>query len=235
MRFVVTELLLLSTQHCFPCHSRCSFLCQEFLRLGLPKVSVTDGIVPPLQSDDAPAKSVGLFYGTTSKERSGHRSHGRTKAVAELIANATGLLATSVGDVDENFDFHQFDSIIVGTSTYNTGAADHRSLNEWDDWLYDALPDIDIRGKNVAVFCTGKQEIYHMNFCDSAGELYDRFGEAGANMMGFSSTDGYNFTHSKAIRNGKFIGKMFDQAYHSDLSEGRVNEWVEQLRNEGVF
>ena len=47
-------------------------------------------------------------------------------------------------------------------------------------------------------------------------------------MMGFTavnhdpSTGGFNFTHSKAIRNGMFVGKVFDQRTQSELSEGRA-------------
>merc|ERR1712161_99817 len=68
----------------------------------------------------------------------------------------------------------------------------------------------------------------------------DRFSEVGGNMFGF--TDGgddakeeYGFTKSKAIRNGMMVGKMFNEKTQSELSEGRANEWVEQLRNEGFF
>jgi len=207
----------------------------EFIHLALPKVSMTHS------SDDAPVKSVGLFYGSERNER--------TPVVATLIAAAAGIEAINVADTDGNFTFNEFDSIIVGAPTYNTGGVDHRSMTEWDDWLYEVLPNIDIGGKNIAIFCTGKGAYnkgdrwsgYPENFCDVAGELYDRFSEAGGNMMGFTianndvSTGGFNFTHSKAIRNDMFVGKMFDQKTQMDKSWGRANEWVEQLGNEGFF
>jgi len=195
----------------------------EFIRLTLPKVSA---------ADDAPAKSVGLFYGTVRTKR--------TPVVATVIAGVAGLKATDIADTDiadtdGNFNFHEFDSIIVGAPTYNTGGDDHRSTTAWDDWLYEVLPNIDISGKNVAIFGLGKGVRYPDNFCDGAGEFYDRFSEAGANMFGFSSTDGYDYNKTKAVRNGQFIGKMFDQWYQPDETWGRANEWVEQLRDEGFF
>merc|ERR1712161_77686 len=90
--------------------------------------------------------------------------------------------------------FSEFDSIIVGAPTYNTDGADHRSETEWDDWLYDVLPNIDVNGKYIAIFATGKgwyektkthddgttyttQSGYGDNFGDVMGELYDRFSE----------------------------------------------------------
>ena len=73
------------------------------------------------------------------------------------------------------------------------------------------------------------------------GEIYDKFAERGATMFGFTdanhdpSTGGYNFTHSKFVRNGQFMGKMFDQKSQEELSPGRATEWVAQLRDEGFF
>ena len=55
-----------------------------------------------------------------------------------------------------------------------------------------------------------------------AGELYDKFEEAGCNLMGFTSTDGYSYTNSKAERDGQFIGQMFDQKSQADLTEERA-------------
>merc|ERR1712008_548220 len=56
---------------------------------------------------------------------------------------------------------------------------------------------------------------YGDNFGDVMGEFYERFSERGATMFGF--TDGgdaakeeFNFSKSKAIRNGQFVGQMFD-------------------------
>jgi len=197
----------------------------ELIRLGSPEVSATDDV----------KKRVGLFYG----RRIPYKNGTRTKDVAHLIGAETGLEAIVFDGMGDNFDLNEFDSIIVGTPTYNTGASDYRSMTGWDDWLYDVLPNVDISGKNVAIFCTGRMGVglkgYPENFGDAAGELYERFAERGTNMFGFTSTDGFNFTRSKAIRNGKFIGKLFDHKNQPELSEGRAKEWVQQLRDEGFF
>jgi len=205
----------------------------ELLRPRSPTVSARD--------DDA---RVGLYFGTVRETY--------TPAVAAIIANITGVLATNVDHTDLNFNFGQFDSVIVGSPTYCTGCVDHRSETGWDAWMYDFLPTIDIRGKKIAIFGTGKQSYmkspdadhwsgYPENFGDALGEIYDRLAEAGATLHGFTpenhdpSTGGYNFTHSKFIRNGMFMGKMFDQRVQPELSEGRAQEWIQQLRDEGFF
>jgi len=166
--------------------------------------------------------------------------HGRTEAAADILSATTGIEAINIQadgreapPLVENF--HDCNSIMVGTPTYNTSSVFYRSETNWDAWLYEVLPTLDISGKNVAVFCTGDQDHYDEYFCDAAGELYDRFAERGCNMFGFTSTDGYSYTKSKAVRNGQFIGQMFDQKNQADLSEERANAWVEQLQGEGFF
>jgi len=215
----------------------------EFIRLG----SSASADTRPAPAGDVDAR-VGIFFCSGPEKK-------HTPLVAGYIATATGVLATDVDDADPNFDFDQFDSIIIGGPTYNTGAVDHRSLTKMDDWLYEVLPDIDISGKNIAIFATGKHWYektdhdtglpylagYGDNFGDVAGELYERLAEKGSTVFGFTavnhdlSTGGYNFTSSKAIRNGMFVAKLFHEKEEAELQVGRANEWVEQLRNEGFF
>ena len=78
------------------------------------------------------------------------------------------------------------------------------------------------------------QESYADNFCDATGELYDCFTKQGAEVIGFTPTDGYSHVESKAIRDGKFCGLMCDEDNQFDLSEARSNSWVEQLKSEGM-
>ena len=54
-------------------------------------------------------------------------------------------------------------------------------------------------------------------------------------MMGATSTDGYDHTDSKAERDGKFVGLLCDEDNQYDMSEGRAQAWVEQLKGEGFF
>jgi len=73
------------------------------------------------------------------------------------------------------------------------------------------------------------------NFADAVGELYDLFKAAGANMVGATSTDGYEHSNSKAMRDGKFVGLLCDEDNQYDLSEERAKAWVEQLKSEGAL
>ena len=166
-------------------------------------------------------------------------STGNTETVSEYIAKALGdcdqdVICQDIGDTTEDELLSQ-DSIIVGAPTWHTDADEKRSGTNWDDWLYDTLPKIDLSGKRVAVFGLGDQESYSDYYCDAAGELYDLFVAKGAKMYGFTSTEGYNHQASKAERDGIFVGAMFDEDNQYDESEGRAKSWVEQLKSEGFM
>merc|ERR1712115_543222 len=150
------------------------------------------------------------------------------------IAEAAGLAAVDIADASAD-DIAGQDALIVGAPTWNTDAEEERSGTDWDSWLYDTLPNLDLSGKKVAVFGCGDSASYGDYYCDAAGELYDQFEAAGCKMMGMTSTDGYDHEASKAERDGKFIGLMTDEDNQSDESEARANAWVEQLKGEGFF
>ena len=161
-------------------------------------------------------------------------STGNTETVGQYIADAASVSLEEIGDASEG-EVKGYDSLIVGAPTWHTGADEQRSGTSWDDFLYDTLPNIDLEGKNVAVFGMGDQQGYGDNYCDAAGELYDLFSAKGCKMFGLTSTDNYVHTDSKAERDGKFVGLMLDEDNQYDLSEERCNTWVEQLKTEGFF
>ena len=161
-------------------------------------------------------------------------STGNTETISQYIADAVGAEYQDIVDTSDD-EILDKDAIIVGAPTWHTGADEQRSGTSWDDWLYDTLPNLDISGKKVAVFGVGDQESYGDYYCDAAGELYDQFEAKGCKMFGFTSTDGYHHISSKAERDGKFIGQMFDEDNQYDLSEDRAKAWVAQLKSEGFM
>jgi flavodoxin I len=175
----------------------------------------------------SPRMSVGLYYSTST---------GNTETVAEYIADAAGVEDwKDIGDAEEG-EFEGHDSIFVGAPTWHTGADTERSGTSWDEWLYDTLPNLDLSGKNVAIFGVGDSGSYSDNYCDAAGELYDLLTEKGAKVFGMSpSDDGFDYTESKSVVDDKFVGKMFDEDNYPDDSEERAGAWVEQLKSEGFM
>jgi len=174
-----------------------------------------------------PQMSVGLYYSTST---------GNTENVAGYIAGKVGIEDwKDIADADAD-EILGHDGIIVGAPTWHTGADEQRSGTSWDDWLYDQLPNMDFSGKKVAIFGVGDSASYGDNFCDATGELYDCFTGAGATIVGMTpSEEGFDFVESKSIRDGKFVGKTFDEDNYPDESEARVDAWLEQLKSEGFM
>mmetsp|Transcript_26513 Transcript_26513/g.50220 ORF Transcript_26513/g.50220 Transcript_26513/m.50220 type:complete len:288 (-) Transcript_26513:66-929(-) len=176
-----------------------------------------------------------VFFGTST---------GNTEEVADLLVaklNELGHEAPEpicvdgvVGDLKT--EFSKYEALIVGTPTWNTGADTERSGTAWDEVYYGELGDLDLSGKNVAVFGLGDQISYGENYADATGELHDVFSKLGCKIFGATEVDdSYEHEASKAIKDGKFCGLLCDQVNQDDLSEDRVDKWVKQLVSEGFM
>ena len=56
--------------------------------------------------------------------------------------------------------------------------------------------------------------------------------EQGASLVGFTSTAGYDFESSCAVRGNQFAGLAIDYENQGSLIKERVASWVELLRSE---
>merc|ERR1712118_377727 len=137
-----------------------------------------------------------------------------------------------IGDISAA-DLAVYDGIIAGVPTWHTGADEQRSGTVCDDYL-EEIRGLDLCGKPVAVFGTGDSSSYGDNFCDAIEELHSTFEAAGAKMVGYVPSSGYEHSESKSERDGKFLGLPLDQDNEDDKSQDRVSAWVKQLKGEGM-
>jgi flavodoxin I len=172
----------------------------------------------------SPEMKAALLYSTTT---------GNTETAAGYIADATGLEAVDIGDVDMD-TIKECDSLICGAPTWHTGADEERSGTAWDEFLYGDLTGLDLNGKKVAIFGMGDQAGYADNYCDAMDELATCFEKQGATIVGAWSTSGYDHEESKSVRGDNFVGCAFDEDNQPDLSEERAKKWVEQIKGEGI-
>ena len=124
-------------------------------------------------------------------------------------------------------DFESYDNIILGTSTWFDGELP----TYWDEILPD-LDDLKLKGKKVAIFGLGNQIDYPENFVDGIGLLAETFEAGGAVIVGKTSTEGYTFERSKALKDGKFLGLAIDIETQADKTDKRISDWVDQLKKE---
>ena len=101
-------------------------------------------------------------------------------------------------------------------------------------FIYAKLTSLDLKGKKVAIFGLGDSSGYGDNFCDAMDELKECFEKQGASVVGAVSADGYDFEESKSCADGKFVGLACDEDNQPDMSEDRVNAWIDQIKGEGM-
>ncbi|MEI7830424.1 MAG: flavodoxin [Prolixibacteraceae bacterium] len=124
-------------------------------------------------------------------------------------------------------EFLAYDGFILSVPTWFDGELP----NYWDEIL-PALENLDLTNKKVALFGLGDQKNYPENFCDAVGILADFFEARGAEIVGCTSPEGYNFESSKALRDNILIGLLLDQENQSRLSDERIQNWTNQLELE---
>ena len=166
-------------------------------------------------------KKIGVFYSFRSK---------KSAAVAGKIIEQLGKDRAVAVDVDAAWgkDFMGFDSLIFGVPTWFDGELPYY----WDE-LVPLLEDMDFSGKKVAVFGNGNQKDYPENFGDAVGIMAEVAKSAGAEIVGFTSTEGYSYELSKAdVGSKQFCGLILDFENQATLSDKRIADWVHLLISE---
>jgi len=186
-------------------------------------IAIKSGVQEGCRGDRMCTRAVGLFFGTST---------GKTEEVADMISSEAGVEAKDVGEISPS-DLSGFDGLIVGAPTWNTGADEQRSGTAWDEYLED-IRSMDLGGKPVAVFGLGDSVSYGDSFCEALEELHSTFEAAGAKMLGYVSSEGYQHSASKSENDGKFLGLPLDQDNEDDQTEARVKSWIAQIKNEGM-
>lgn len=165
--------------------------------------------------------SVGIFFGSDT---------GNTEAVAKMIQKQLGKQLVDVKDIAKSTkeDIDNFDLLLFGIPTWYYG----ESQCDWDDF-FPELEQIDFSTKLVAIFGCGDQEDYAEYFLDAMGMIGDIVTSKGGTIVGYTSTESYDFEASKAeIEEGVFIGLGIDEDRQPELTEERVTNWCKQIHEE---
>lgn len=153
----------------------------------------------------------------------------KTAKIADRIIEEFGpdrLQVVNAEEITEEL-FLSFDHIIMGVPTWFDGELP----NYWDEFV-PALEDLDLKGKKIALYGLGDQKGYPENFLDGLGIMADILEEQGASLVGFTSTEGYEFEASRAAREEQFAGLAIDYENQGSKNKERVAAWVEQLKSD---
>lgn len=154
-----------------------------------------------------------IFYGSTT---------GTTEMVAGKVGELLGAEVLSATEIDR---VEEYDFVIFATSTWGMGDLQ-------DDW-YEALDKLktkNLSGKKVGLIGVGDQFGFGDTFVDGIGTIYEEIKDIGINLVGKTSTDGYSFSGSKAVVDDEFVGLVIDENNQSELTDERINAWVEKVK-----
>jgi flavodoxin I len=162
---------------------------------------------------------IGIFYGSST---------GNTKDIAVKIAEKLGVASSDVYDVASGIaDFGNYDVLLFGASTWGFGDLQ----DDWEDYQK-KLTSTNLSGKKAAIFGCGDSSAYSDSFCDALGKIYNIIKEKGCTIIGMIDTEGYSFDASESVIDNKFVGLPLDVNNEDNLTEARINAWIEQLKKE---
>ncbi|EOV0105558.1 TPA: flavodoxin FldB [Vibrio vulnificus] len=165
---------------------------------------------------------IGLFYGSTTCY---------TEMAAEKMRAILGDDLVEIHNVKE-CDLAQmadYDLLLLGISTWDFGEIQEDWATIWHD-----LATSPVQGKTIALFGLGDQEGYGEWYLDAMGLLHDELKAVGAEFIGYWPNQGYQFEASKALTEdgSHFVGLALDEDSQYELSDERIETWIEQVLTE---
>lgn len=162
---------------------------------------------------------IGIFFGG--------KDNGSTAKVSRKIQELFGDQAV-VHNVASSVkrDVEKYDFLILGTAAWGIG----EMHSDWERFI-DKLVETDLAGKKIALFGLGDQKLYPESFVDGMGTIFCRLPHK-ENVVGYTSTRGYNFYYSTAEKEGKFVGLAIDDDTQKEFTDKRIQDWVNQLKVE---
>ena len=171
---------------------------------------------------------IAIFYGPVG---------GAVNRVADKIKEAIGEDKVALVAVKNATaaDIEKYDKIIFGLSTVGKDTWDSGfSSNDWGKFMPE-IGKVDYSNKVVAIFGLGDHITYAHGFVDHIGLLGRELMENGAELVGPVDTDGYEFDESDAVIDGKFIGLPVDEDFEPELTNERIANWIELIREDFGF
>ncbi len=163
-------------------------------------------------------EKIGIFYSFNSQ---------KTKLIGEKILEMfkEGEIEAINAETVTEEEFLKYDRMILGVPTWFDGELP----NYWDEFV-PAIEDLDMSGKKIAIYGLADQKSYPENFGDAVGLMANLLKQRGAEIVGETSTEGYTFESSRAIKNDKFVGLILDQENQARLTQARLDMWIKQVK-----
>ncbi len=159
-----------------------------------------------------------IFYGSST---------GNTEHVAALIQEELGdqvEIVKNIADANPG-ELSSAEALILGVSTWGDGELQ----DDWDQF-FPAMDQVDLKGKKVALFGLGDASGFSGEFVSAMGTLYGKVKQCGAEVVGSWPSEDYDFQHSQAVVEGRFVGLALDEDNQPEKTADRVKQWLETIR-----
>ena len=160
--------------------------------------------------------------------------NGSVHRVAKLLASKIAAQKPDLILVNEASanDLSRYEIIVFGISTIGRDTWDQKFGNvDWAQFM-PTVSSFDFTGKKVAVFGLGDHITYAYHFVNSMGILAKTVMKNGGQLIGKVNPESYTFQDSEALESGMFLGLPIDEDFEPELTEERLNGWVELLNQE---
>lgn len=179
-----------------------------------------------IMSESISTKPIGLFYGSSTCY---------TQMTADKIAAKLelrfGRPMVEIHNIAEDpiALALQYQYLIMGIPTWDYGELQE----DWDE-IWDDIGELDLTNKPFALYGQGDQEGYPEWFLDAMGFLHSKLNLCGAKPCGYTPVAGFVFEASKALTadESMFVGLALDDETEFDLSEERIDLWLDKVVSE---
>lgn len=162
-------------------------------------------------------KKIGLFYGTTSGITAG--------IVDEIEFYLRGEEYDVIDVADGISSIDDYENLILVSPTYGVGELQ----KDWEN-VYDELKGKDLSGKVIGIVGVGNQFAFGESYVGAMRKLYDAAINGKGKVVGFTSTEGYNYEETEAIVDDKFVGLALDESNQDNETPDRIKAWIEEIK-----
>ena len=163
---------------------------------------------------------IAILYGS-----SGGNAASIARQVQDLFDGKADIFNVLEVTFEEIKDYTYY---VIGTST--TGIGDLQ--DDWEGFL-PSFTRMDFTGKKAAIFALGDSASYSTSFAESMKVVYDEIHNK-VDVVGQVPDEGYTYDDSTAVVDGIWVGLPIDEDNEYDLTQERLEKWVETLKNEFV-
>lgn len=155
---------------------------------------------------------------------------GNTEEVAEKIQeqfSESGHVVELIDVTDCSADrISDADVCILGIPTWDFGGIQ----GDWEDFKGE-LETAELGRKKIALYGLGDQFGYGDYFIDAVGWLHEIIEPMKADIKGYWSTNGYEFSESRALSPCRtyFYGLAIDDDQQFEQTDDRIKAWVQQI------